>query len=66
MVANAVQHSQSTVKGSLRVFSIYADLPASVRARWAYKTICHLAGEDWIVSSELWKIDFLTLKTLWP
>jgi hypothetical protein len=45
--------------GKLRLFSLYADLPASVCARWATCTINKLAGPDWQTSTEMWKIDSL-------
>ena len=45
--------------GRLRLFSMYLDFPASIRARWAHSTMSQIAGEQWIISTELWKIDSL-------
>jgi hypothetical protein len=46
--------------GKLHLFSLYADFPASVRARWAASTIIEMAGRHWRSSSEMWKLDSLT------
>ncbi len=45
--------------GKLRLLSLYGDLPASVRARWAAAMIARLAGPRWQTTSEMWKIDSL-------
>jgi len=45
--------------GKLRLLSLYADLPASVRARWAISTITKLASPQWQTASDMWKIDSL-------
>ncbi len=45
--------------GRLRLLSLYGDLPASVRARWAAGRIARLAGPNWQTTSEMWKIDTL-------
>jgi hypothetical protein len=46
--------------GKLHLFSLYADFPASVRARWAASAIIKMAGRQWKSSSEMWKLDSLT------
>ena len=48
------------IDGKLRLLSLYADHPASVRARWAAGAIARLAGSRWQTSSEMWKIGSLT------
>jgi endonuclease/exonuclease/phosphatase family metal-dependent hydrolase len=45
--------------GKLRVFSLHLDFAAGVRARWATTLMLKLAGEDWVCSSEQWKLDSL-------
>jgi hypothetical protein len=44
----------------LRVFSLYVDFAAAVRARWATRQIAKLAGEHWKSSSEMWSLDSVT------
>jgi hypothetical protein len=41
----------------LKVFSLYVDFAAAVRARWATSQIAALAGEHWKSSSEMWNLD---------
>jgi hypothetical protein len=48
------------VEGRLRLFSLYVDFPAAVRARWATCQISRLAGEQWKTSAEMWNLDTLT------
>ena len=60
MEVNLLTHPATAAIGRLRVFSLYLDFPASVRARWANSTISQLAGENWITSTEMWKLDSLT------
>ena len=43
----------------LRVFSLYVDFAAAVRARWATSQISRLAGERWKATSGLWNLDSL-------
>ena len=45
--------------GRLRLFTLYVDFPAAVRARWASNAISKYAGESWITSTEMWKVDSL-------
>ena len=49
----------TVMNGKLRLLSLYGDLPASVRARWAAGRIVRLAGPHWQTTSEMWKIDSL-------
>ena len=46
--------------GKLRLFSLYVDFAAAVRARWAASQISRLAGGHWKTSSEMWNLDSLT------
>jgi hypothetical protein len=51
---------KTAVNGSLRLFSVYADFDASVRAKLAAGTIVKLAGnKHWKSSTEIWTINFL-------
>lgn len=59
----SVKEEVTPVSGKLHVVSLYADLPASVRARWAAGTIARLAGPRWRTTSEMWKIDSLNIST---
>jgi hypothetical protein len=52
--------ASTTVNGNLKVLSLYEDLPASARARWATGAIARLAGPDWKTTPAMWKIDSLT------
>ena len=56
---NTLAHRETIASARLRLFALYVDFPASVRARWATSTIGQMAGKSWTVSSELWKIDSL-------
>ena len=47
-------------EGRLRLFSLYVDFAAAVRARWATSQISRLAGEHWKSSTEMWNLDSLT------
>jgi hypothetical protein len=49
----------AVTNGKLHLLSLYGDLPASVRARWAAGAIARLAGPLWKTTSEMWKIDSL-------
>jgi len=52
--------SEAGMDGRLRLFSLYVDFAAAVRARWATGQISQLAGEPWKVSSQMWNLDSLT------
>ena len=43
--------------GRLKLFSLYVDFAAAVRARWATSQVARLAGEHWKASSEMWNLD---------
>ena len=57
MDANTLAPRQTAVHGRLRIFSLYVDFPGSVRARWANCTLSQLAGENWVTSTEMWRLD---------
>ena len=59
MNVNTLTHRGTMVHGRLRVFSLYVDFPGSIRARWANSSISQFAGEHWITSTELWRLDSL-------
>ncbi len=44
----------------LRLFSLYVDFPAAVRARWVTGQISRLAGKQWKTSAEMCNLDSLT------
>jgi hypothetical protein len=46
--------------GRLRLFSLYVDFAAALRARWATSQISRLAGEYWKSSTEMWNLDSLS------
>jgi len=50
---------ESPTGGKLRVFSLHLDFAAGMRARWASSLMLKLAGEPWVCSSELWRLDSL-------
>jgi hypothetical protein len=52
--------SETGTAGRLRLFSLYVDFAAAVRARWATSQISRLAGEPWKVSTQMWNLDSLT------
>lgn len=45
----------------LRLLSLYENLPAAVRARWAAGAIARHAGPQWQISSETWKMSSLNV-----
>ena len=57
MEVNKSTHCASAVRRRLRVFSLYLDFAGSLRARWANCTLGELAGEHWITSTEMWRLD---------
>ncbi|HTY89321.1 MAG TPA: hypothetical protein VMB80_17870 [Candidatus Acidoferrum sp.] len=50
---------ESMTEGGLRLFSLYLDFNASVRARWGTSQIARLAGEHWTATTEMWNLDSL-------
>ena len=59
MQTNVFAKEVAATNGKLHLLSLYGDLPASVRARWAAGAIARLAGPLWKTTSEMWKIDSL-------
>jgi hypothetical protein len=59
MQTNVFAREVAVTNGKLHLLSLYGDLPASVRARWAAGAIARLAGPLWKTTSEMWKIDSL-------
>ena len=59
MAASSHTQRLAVAHGRLRVFSLYVDFPGSIRARWANCSIGQFAGENWITSTELWRLDSL-------
>jgi hypothetical protein len=57
----SVKEELTPPRGKFHLLSLYADLPASVRARWAAGTIAKLVGPQWHTTSEMWKIDSLNV-----
>ncbi len=51
--------SETVMYGRLRLFSLYLDSDAAVRARWATSQISRLAGERWKSSTEMWNLNSL-------
>ncbi len=43
----------------LRLFSLYLDSAAALRARWATSQISRLAGERWKSTTEMWNLNSL-------
>ncbi len=58
-------HSETLIEremvifGKLRLFSLYLDSAAAMRARWATGQIARLAGERWKSSTEMWNLNSL-------
>lgn len=50
---------ERVICGRLRLFSLYLDSAAAVRARWATSQIARLAGERWKSSTEMWNLNSL-------
>jgi hypothetical protein len=49
---------EANADAKLRLFSLYVDFAASVRARWASGIITKLVGPRWKTSTEMWALDF--------
>jgi hypothetical protein len=47
-------------RARLRLFTLYADFPAGMRAKRLARQIAALAGENWEVSAEMWKLDSIS------
>jgi len=57
MQTETLVESEMLTERRLKVFSLYVDFAAAVRARWATSQIAALAGEHWKSSSEMWNLD---------
>ena len=60
MNAETLIEPELTMNGKLRLFSLYVDFAAAVRARWVTSQISRLAGDQWKASTQLWNLDSLT------
>ena len=49
----------SRVGGNLHVISLHLDFAAASRARWATNLMLKRAGEHWVCTKEMWKLDSL-------
>jgi hypothetical protein len=56
MNTNALIEPVSSAKGRLRLFTLYADYPAGIRARRLAAQVRRLATQ-WDVAAEMWKLD---------
>ena len=59
MNAETLVEPEMLICGRLRLFSLYLDSAAAVRARWATSQISRLAGERWKSSTEMWNLNSL-------
>ena len=59
MNAETLVELETVTHGKLRLFSLYLDSAAAVRARWATSQISRLAGERWKSSTEMWNLNSL-------
>jgi hypothetical protein len=59
MNTETLVESETGMDGRLRLFSLYVDFAAAVRARWATGQISQLAGEQWKASTQMWNLDSL-------
>ena len=57
MHADTLIERERVICGRLRLFSLYLDSDAAVRARWATSQIARLAGERWKSSTEMWNFN---------
>jgi hypothetical protein len=62
MQPNTFIEEETAVNGNLRLFTIYADVPASMRVKWATGTIGKLAGPHWRSSTEMWTFSLLNAR----
>jgi hypothetical protein len=56
-VSDVNVNEAALVDGKLRLLSLYDDIGASGRARSVACAISRLAGPNWQITSEMWKID---------
>ena len=57
MNTNLLIESIATAKGRLRLFTLYADYPAGIRARRLAARVKQLTASEWDVVAEMWKLD---------
>src|SRR5262245_45732369 len=57
MHANTLMEPVQTQRAKLRVFTLYGDFPAGIRAKRLIHRMISLAGKDWELSAEMWKLD---------
>jgi hypothetical protein len=56
MHTNTLMEPKTGVKAKLRLFALYADFPAGVRAKRLISRIRSLSGQKWELFVELWKL----------
>ena len=57
MHSNTLIEPEPVVKMRLRLFTLYVDFTAGVRAKRAMSRLSSLARQEWNVSAEMWKLD---------
>jgi hypothetical protein len=57
MESNTIVQTEAQPKSTLRLFTLYVDFAAGVRAKRAINEIKELAGAEFRVTSEMWKLD---------
>lgn len=60
MSQNTLVEPAPETKSKLRIFTLYADFPAGIRAKHLARQIAPLAGEDFPITTEMWKLDSVT------
>jgi hypothetical protein len=60
MHADTLIDPELVVEGRIRLFSLYVDYAAALRARWVTSQITRLVGEHWKTPGEMWDLDLLT------
>src|SRR5262249_27444992 len=57
MDSNTLAVPRTAARRRLRMFTLYADFPAGIRARRLGNQVAGLVGSDWETSAEMWKLD---------
>lgn len=60
MNTNILIEPAAAVDAKLRLFTLYADFPAGVRAKRLVSRIASRSGRKWAVTAEMWKLDSVT------
>ncbi len=60
MYADTLIEPELVTDERIRLFSLYVDYAAAVRARWVTSQITRLVGEHWKTPAEMWDLDLLT------